>query len=662
MFAKRYTGSLRGLVSTTLITLLLLVPLGIGAVDGYGLFVDIQVVDRLTSSDTSDPCVSSIALDSADNPHVGYYDSAHGDLKYAWFDDWAWHNQTVDSQGIVGMYPSLALDSAGNPRISYYDTTNGDLKYAWHDGSTWHLETVDSAGMVGGYTSLALDSAGNPRISYYDGTNSDLKYASRVRAAGSRWSTTTVDSVGMVGRYSSLTLDSAGNPRISYYDATNGDLKFAERIDGAWGCMTLDSAGNVGKYTSLAVVEDNAGTRHSISYFDESARVVKCAHYLTGGGAPTITTISGSLTAVGPSSLALDSAGKPHVLFSTLYNSKTTLAYWHPSGATTKLEWPVEVGDVTRFCSLALDSADNLRFTYWWENGFLVYGGRFSPARVTGMTPNSGVLGTVFSMTLTGTNFRPGNHYSAYLFQHDGECYTLDATNVTAVSPTTITCKFDLPLLPTGYLDLCDPVALPWNLTLSSLGQDIVWQTSSVFTVSDAFNLASITPNEGVAGTTVSSTLNGNGFPPGVTVALQDFEFGNPKPVAAIVGTNVVRVSETQITCVFPLPSTASTGSWDVTVIHPDGRRSSLKNGFTVRAPLPVEPGPVPGGVSNPQNLDGDDWYEDVNGNGRKDFADVVLYFNQMTWIAANEPLAAFDYNGNDRIDFADVVWLFNHL
>ena len=39
--------------------------------------------------------------------------------------------------------------------------------------------------------------------------------------------------------------------------------------------------------------------------------------------------------------------------------------------------------------------------------------------------------------------------------------------------------------------------------------------------------------------------------------------------------------------------------------------------------------------------------YDDVNGNGRKDFADVVLFFNQMTWIAANEPVTAFDFNGN---------------
>ncbi len=55
-------------------------------------------------------------------------------------------------------------------------------------------------------------------------------------------------------------------------------------------------------------------------------------------------------------------------------------------------------------------------------------------------------------------------------------------------------------------------------------------------------------------------------------------------------------------------------------------------------------------------------YVEDVNGNGRPDFADVVMVFGQMTWIAANEPVTAFDYNGNGRIDFAVVVWLFNNL
>ena len=60
----------------------------------------------------------------------------------------------------------------------------------------------------------------------------------------------------------------------------------------------------------------------------------------------------------------------------------------------------------------------------------------------------------------------------------------------------------------------------------------------------------------------------------------------------------------------------------------------------------------VPGGIGIPTDTNADGLYDDVNGNGRRDFADVVLYFNQMTWIAANEPIAAFDYNGErpDRL------------
>ena len=70
----------------------------------------------------------------------------------------------------------------------------------------------------------------------------------------------------------------------------------------------------------------------------------------------------------------------------------------------------------------------------------------------------------------------------------------------------------------------------------------------------------------------------------------------------------------------------------------------------------------LPGCADRPTATHADGLCDDINGNGRADFADVVLYFNQLTWIEENEPLGAFDYNGNSRIDFADVVWLFNHL
>jgi len=78
--------------------------------------------------------------------------------------------------------------------------------------------------------------------------------------------------------------------------------------------------------------------------------------------------------------------------------------------------------------------------------------------------------------------------------------------------------------------------------------------------------------------------------------------------------------------------------------------------------PTPQEVLPVPSGQISPSDPDHDGIYEDLNGNGGLDFNDVVLFFNQMEWIAENEPLGAFDFNQNGLIDFNDIVRLFNML
>jgi PKD repeat protein len=70
----------------------------------------------------------------------------------------------------------------------------------------------------------------------------------------------------------------------------------------------------------------------------------------------------------------------------------------------------------------------------------------------------------------------------------------------------------------------------------------------------------------------------------------------------------------------------------------------------------------LPGFTNPPTDPDNDGLYEDLNANNRKDFNDVVLMFNQMQWIAANEPVGAFDFNGNGRIDFNDIVKLFGEI
>ncbi len=110
--------------------------------------------------------------------------------------------------------------------------------------------------------------------------------------------------------------------------------------------------------------------------------------------------------------------------------------------------------------------------------------------------------------------------------------------------------------------------------------------------------------------------------------------------------------------------------------IHParSGMQKIAARWYAALAPLLAGPGPtttvppivlptpapivVPGGTRSAGDPNHDGLCEDVNGNGRKDFADVVMLFNQLDWCTAHAPWA-FDFNGNGRVDFADVIRLF---
>ena len=67
----------------------------------------------------------------------------------------------------------------------------------------------------------------------------------------------------------------------------------------------------------------------------------------------------------------------------------------------------------------------------------------------------------------------------------------------------------------------------------------------------------------------------------------------------------------------------------------------------------------LPGLTNPPTDPNGDGLYEDLNGNGHKDFNDVFLLYTKMNWIKNNEPVALFDFNGNGHLDFNDVYVLF---
>jgi len=73
---------------------------------------------------------------------------------------------------------------------------------------------------------------------------------------------------------------------------------------------------------------------------------------------------------------------------------------------------------------------------------------------------------------------------------------------------------------------------------------------------------------------------------------------------------------------------------------------------------------PFPGQTNDPTDPDGDFLYEDINGNGRLDYDDIVLYYENMQWIRdqTDVGIEPYDYNQNGRIDYDDVVTLYQEL
>jgi hypothetical protein len=254
-----------------------------------------------------------LRVDAAGNPHVAY---GRTSLNYAWHDGVDWQYETADSTAEVGRSASLALDAGGNPHIAYLDADNSDIKYAYRDGSGWHTEIVDPRG--GDQISLAVDEEGYGHISFV--FQDDLIYT---YMDDTGWHARTVDSqTGSAGYYlrnNSLALDDDGFPHIGYHaeftdpEATllQDNLRYAYQDASGWYTQTVDSSARVGDHPSLAL--DSAGQPH-ISYHDIDHRSLKYA-YLTATGWYSVT-VDSSANDFFYASLDLDNQDQPHIAYS----------------------------------------------------------------------------------------------------------------------------------------------------------------------------------------------------------------------------------------------------------------------------------------------------------------------------------------------------------
>ncbi len=255
------------------------------------------------------------------------------------------------------------------------------------------------------------------------------------------------------------------------------------------------------------------------------------------------------------------------------------------------------------------------------------------PVSIAAIAPDTGVQGaTVEIIGIVGTGFQAG---ATVVLRRAGHA-DIPATDVVVVSPANITCRLALP---------ASAAPGAWDVAVTN-------PDGGRATLAGGFEVTPPPPTAAFTATPVSGTAP-------LAVQFTDASIGEGITSRSWTFGDGGTSNETN-----PVHTYAAAGTYTVAleVSNPGGSDAEVKPGFiTVTGPAPAVV-QVPSGAGLPTDADGDGLYEDVNGNGRADFADVVLFFNQMSWIAANEPVTAFDFSGNGRIDFADVVALFNAL
>lgn len=90
-------------------------------------------------------------------------------------------------------------------------------------------------------------------------------------------------------------------------------------------------------------------------------------------------------------------------------------------------------------------------------------------------------------------------------------------------------------------------------------------------------SIKAMDPDEGEAGTTVSTEIAGAGFLSNLTATLRH------SGESSITATKVIWYSASSVTCTFDLPNTTKVGSWDIVVTNPNGMSGEFTNYFTVR-------------------------------------------------------------------------------
>jgi hypothetical protein len=233
--------------------------------------------------------------------------------------------------------------------------------------------------------------------------------------------------------------------------------------------------------------------------------------------------------------------------------------FWNATGLTPDTVYTISTRTV--------DTSGNINQS--WVNHTARTAARMMGApTLSSITPALGISGTTVQITdIHGSQFMSGSAGTTVKLVKSGKP-DITATGVRVISSESIQCTLAIPATAT---------AGPRDVVVSNpdLQTGILPDGFSVIT--PALTVTSVTPGSGRHGTTVRiKAVEGTNFKTGASIKLE--KTGYP----TISGKNVRVVSPTSITCTFTIPSGARTGFRDVTVTNPDGKKSTLANGFRV--------------------------------------------------------------------------------
>jgi hypothetical protein len=276
------------------------------------------------------PC--EIAIDAQGRPHILFTNASLAPhyYRYVRHDGTRWRYHVVDRYIMQwGADVSIALDQSGRAHLAYIkvtDAQNGTLYYTAHDGE-WKQGWVPFSDVIRPlFCSVAVDSRNLPHVVYYDGLpQRRLCVASN---NGGAWKTHVIQDTGYsVGLWCSAAMDAGDRLHIAFHDNSNFRLMYAVGSGTNFRVEVVDEVRGqaVGYHCRLAL--DGQGRPHIVGTANaiehEPAEVRYAWHDGTQWRVETVIAKASRASAV---AIAVDSQGRPHVLWQYLDSYEVFLA------------------------------------------------------------------------------------------------------------------------------------------------------------------------------------------------------------------------------------------------------------------------------------------------------------------------------------------------